>query len=116
MSVPQINIAVTGGRFYSDINHVYRELDAARIRYGDFVLLVGDAIGVDRFAKDWAEDRNVLFREFEAKWKKYGKSAGPIRNREMVASADKLLAFPGGKGTRDCVTAAKHLGIEVEYV
>ena len=45
-----------------------------------------------------------------ADWKKYGKSAGPIRNREMLKmDPDIVLIFhddpKNSKGTKDCVKA-----------
>jgi hypothetical protein len=46
---------------------------------------------------------------FEADWKKYGKSAGPIRNSEMADYGDALIAFFNGesKGTLDMINKAK---------
>lgn len=52
---------------------------------------------------------------FPADWKRYGKSAGPMRNAEMLRlqKPDLVLAFPGGTGTADCCRQAKALGIRV---
>lgn len=53
---------------------------------------------------------------FTADWDKHGKSAGPIRNQAMLSGtigdlADLLIAFPGGRGTEDCIRQADLLGI-----
>jgi len=55
---------------------------------------------------------------FVADWKKHGRAAGPIRNREMVRLAAHLgvaacIAFPGGAGTEDCTKQAVAAGLLV---
>lgn len=111
-------VAVTGGRGYADKAAVWRELDAL----APHLLLVGDCpTGADRYALEWAEclnpDHGCLPQIFCADWAKHGKAAGPIRNREMLAAKpDMLLAFPGGRGTADCVRQARQLGVAVVSV
>lgn len=40
-----------------------------------------------------------------------------MRNREMVkAGADLVLVFPGGEGTRDCMSKAFEAGLSVRIV
>lgn len=108
-------IAVTGGRDYPDKQRVYDALDAASKYYGDNVFLaIGDATGADRHAWEWAIDRKVPYRRFHAEWDKYGKMAGPIRNRDMLNSGvDVLVAFPGGRGTAGCIKEAERRMIPV---
>ena len=54
----------------------------------------------------------------DMEWKGYGKAAGPIRNRRMLDDfqPDLVLAFPGNKGTNDCIAAARQRDIEVVTV
>lgn len=83
--------------------------------------------GADAFAHGWfslpLDDPTLTAIEeaHPADWGRYGKGAGPIRNREMVdAGADLVLAFPlpgpksRSRGTWDCVGAAEAHGIPVE--
>ena len=44
-----------------------------------------------------------------AQWTKYGKSAGPIRNAEMLrfGKPQLVVAFPGGDGTENMIGQAK---------
>jgi hypothetical protein len=84
----------------------------------DTVFVHGNAkTGADSIAD---EILGVLKREVEiypALWKKYGKSAGPIRNQEMAeAGADLCLAFWDGKskGTGNMIQWAMKLDIPVE--
>lgn len=110
-----INVAVTGGRAYTDRQHVYDVLNELRKSHKEFVLHVGDAKGADEFVRDWAYENDITCIVYIAHWNEYGKAAGPIRNRDMLRNADMLFAFPGGKGTRDCMAGARHIGIPVTY-
>lgn len=82
---------------------------------GQFVLIHGDARGADRIADEWAKEALVEIEKYPADWKKHGKAAGPIRNRQMLKKGrpDYVIAFPGGKGTADMVDIAKKAGVEV---
>ena len=108
-----LNVAVTGSRFYSDREHVNETLDAVREQYGEFVLFHGNATGADTLAKEWAIANGIEPKPFDPNWGAFGKAAGPIRNRDMVKHADMLIAFPGGKGTNDCIKAATMAGVPV---
>lgn len=106
-------IVVTGGRDFSDAALVSEAFDALGISYGD-VIIEGEAAGTDTLCRLEAERRGISVERFPAEWARYGRMAGPIRNRRMLESdADMLLAFPGGRGTRNCVATAKDMGIPV---
>lgn len=105
-------IAVTGGRDFNDAELVRRTLSAIRFSKDD-VLVHGACRGADTLAAEVAS-RIGTQEPHPADWKKYGRAAGPIRNREMLSSGvDMLIAFPGGAGTRNCVMIAEELGIPV---
>jgi hypothetical protein len=59
--------------------------------------------------------RGVEVLEFSADWKTHGKSAGPMRNRQMLNDGQPtaVVAFPGGRGTADMIHAAKAVGLPV---
>jgi hypothetical protein len=104
-------VAISGGRDYvpsqADIEAFWKIWD----RVGGVELHHGGANGTDKYMG------GVMRRhQPEAKivvhlpdWDRQGKAAGPIRNRQMLAQADVLIAFPGGKGTDDCIRAAREL-------
>jgi len=78
------------------------------------VVIEGEAPGADTLAKEWAEEREIIIMPFPANWKKYGRSAGPIRNRQMLdeGKPDMVVAFPSvylhdTKGTKDMVKVAR---------
>ena len=105
-----MKVIVCGGREYSDKEHVYRVLDEISPTF----LVEGGALGADRLARMWANERRVDFKTIEARWREFGASAGPRRNQQMAQEgADLLIAFPGGVGTADMIRKAKKHGIPV---
>ena len=112
---PQPRLVITGGRKYADRATVYAVLDALQPRE----LAHGAAWGADTLADLWAVANGLVpgetLRRYPAPWKLLGKRAGPHRNRAMLDDfrPDAVIAFPGGSGTADCVTAALERGIEV---
>lgn len=109
-----MRVIVCGGRAYNDESAVYSALDSLKVRYGTFTLIEGGAKGADALARQWAEDASIPHETFKADWSKYGRSAGPRRNREMLrAGADLIVAFQGSRGTADMMRAARETGVEV---
>ena len=107
-------IAVTGGRYYTDSECVYRILDAYHKDKTIHEIFSGGASGADYLAEQWALERSVPVRRFDADWKTHGRAAGPIRNRMMMkAGPDLLIAFPGGFGTESCKNEAMKAGVPV---
>ena len=56
-------------------------------------VVCGLARGADTLGKLWAESVGIPVAEFPAEWDKYGKSAGPRRNTQMLEYADALIVF-----------------------
>lgn len=104
-----INIVVAGGRDFQDKELLYRTLDDYLLIFPyDVTIIAGGASGADSLAMEYARDRDILFKEFPAKWSKYGKRAGPIRNEEMARFGDILFAFWDGesRGTKNMIDLA----------
>ena len=107
-----MRVIVCGGRDYDDtdflnrtLNHFVPELST---------VIQGDARGADRLAKDWADTNGIQCESFPADWRTHGRAAGPIRNKEMLKSgADRVVAFPGGRGTQNMVDQSLKAGVEV---
>lgn len=108
-------VVVTGGRDYADYDRVCEELDAIADARSVTKLAHGGSRGADSLAGAWARSRGVEEVVFPAQWNTFGKSAGMIRNRDMLDGAmpDLVVAFPGGKGTEGCVREARKRGIFV---
>jgi hypothetical protein len=84
-------------------------------------LIVGGARGADKITERLGRMFGANVQVFNAEWGKYGKAAGPIRNRKMLDENPNLvLAFHDdlahSKGTLDTVSEAKRRGIKVQVV
>lgn len=111
-----MRLLVTGGRHYTDREAVYDALDRVHAKRPVTLLIHGACpTGADSLADDWAALRGIERRPFYAMWRQYGPSAGPIRNRTMLADGkpDGVVAFPGNNGTADMVAIARAAGVTV---
>lgn len=103
---PCIMVVVTGGRTYRDYAHVKRVLDEER----PGVVVQGECPmgGADALAKRWCQETGTPCFGAEANFDFYGRPGGPIRNGWMLDYLPiyKVIAFPGGRGTNDCVEQA----------
>jgi len=85
----------------------------------DAVIIAGGARGADTLAVRAARDCGLEFREYPAQWQRYGRSAGPIRNQQMIdmEKPQLVVAFhediDSSRGTRDMVARARRFGISV---
>jgi hypothetical protein len=82
-------------------------------------IVSGAARGADTLAAEWARRRGINLEEYPADWNKYGRAAGPVRNKQMLDSGvDIVIAFPKGesKGTRHMMKIAREAGVEVVAV
>lgn len=113
-----MRILVTGSRDWEDMDMIFLELTKLTGLEVGHTLVHGDCpTGADYFANLWAECQpDVTIEKHPADWEKYGKSAGPRRNREMVElGADICLAFikNNSKGASMTARFAEEAGIKV---
>lgn len=102
-------ILVTGGRDYDDLWTIHEVLDGIHKATPITCLIEGGSLGADRFARSWAERNGVRIETYKADWTTLGRVAGPRRNERMIneGQPDRVVAFPGGKGTANCVSQAR---------
>lgn len=122
MSVPApLAVIVCGGRHYDNRAQVYRVLD----ELSPSAIIHGGATGADHLAHLWATYAGVPVEEVPADWQEHGRSAGPIRNKQMAELLDRarrkgartlVVAFPGGAGTKNMCSIAKQMGLEIVKV
>lgn len=110
-----MRVIIAGSRTLDGIDYVEEAVHASGFKVDE--LLVGDARGIDMSAWDWGVNNDKVKRVtgYNAAWKTKGRKAGPIRNAEMVANADALIAIWDGKsrGTADIIRKAKAKGLKV---
>lgn len=117
-----MTIIVTGGRHIDDFDLVSICIKNSSGESNIDKILVGDCpTGVDNLTIRFAKSNNIPHVVFVADWKTYGKSAGPIRNKEMMQAAsfieDKIVVaiWDGkSKGTKDAITKARQLKLDVK--
>lgn len=114
------NLLVSGGRDFNNYKLLKDKLDyyLSQKSKEEVVLLSGHAKGADTLAEYYANEQGVKIEIFPANWDEYGKSAGFIRNAEMVNKADALIAFWDGKskGTKHAIDLARKKNIRVVIV
>ena len=81
------------------------------------VVIQGMCIGADKIARRYAILHDFEVLDFPADWNKYGRAAGPIRNKRMLTAGkpDLVVAFYNNilesKGTKDVIEQASKRGI-----
>jgi hypothetical protein len=87
---------VTGGRGYQDYKKVFQSLDLIKKSCEEkrqfMIVIHGGARGADSLANRWCDDNEMVAFKFPARWRKEGKSAGPIRNRIMQNFLSEIRA------------------------
>ena len=111
-----MRVLVCGSRHFND----YELLEKTLETLGITTIIEGEARGADALARRYAERRGLDVLPFPALWDKYGRSAGPIRNAQMLSEGkpELVIAFrgPGSRGTQNMIDQAKKTGIEVRII
>jgi len=104
----KIKLAVVGSRSFNDYEFLKKILQFHPCKK----IISGGARGADTLADRYATENNITMQEFLPNWNVYGKSAGFLRNKQIVESCDELVAFFDGEspGTKYSITLAKDAG------
>lgn len=83
--------------------------DIGRYISGHEEIVSGGAVGVDSCAAEYAKENGIKLTVFLPCYKRYGRAAPIVRNKEIVDYADKIIAFWNGssKGTLSVIQYAK---------
>lgn len=109
-------VLVCGGREFADKGRLFTVLDYYRQESGGFMVVIhGAARGADLLAAEWAGYRGVPVEPYPADWDGLGKSAGHVRNAQMLRAGKPtvVVAFPGGRGTADMMRKARAAKVPV---
>lgn len=108
-----MRLVCTGGRHFENQNLAEGVLFTLKPEE----VFVGDCpSGLDLIVREYCKIKNIRLKIFTADWDSLGRSAGPTRNGHMLFAAGDMalvIAFPGGRGTADCVRQAKARGMLV---
>ncbi|MFY7884416.1 MAG: SLOG family protein [Dolichospermum sp.] len=115
-----MNICINGSRSFNDSDFMVDKLnwlmDNNYLPHeSNWVFILGGAVGADTLASELAVENNIPYIMKKANWEKYGKSAGYIRNNDMLNISDALVSFWDGesKGTIHMVNISNQAGIPV---
>jgi len=105
-------IVIAGCRDYTDYDEAKKFLETSVINQENetaWILLTGKCRGADRLGERFARENGWEIEEYPAAWEKYGRAAGPIRNREMIDACDVVVCFWDGKskGTASLIAYAR---------
>ncbi|MFZ4454618.1 MAG: SLOG family protein [Bacteroidales bacterium] len=105
-----MKIAIIGSRSFSDYqeleNKVQKFLAEWNCELNSSVEIVsGGAAGADSLGAIFAKNHQLEMTSILPNWKKYGRGAGIVRNREIAETADAVIAFWDGtsKGTKSTI-------------
>jgi len=103
-----MKLAIVGSRDFND----YEFLKRIIAHHPCTQIISGGARGADALAKRYATEHGIPIQECMPNWEVYGKSAGFLRNEQIVKACDELVAFWDGKsrGTKHSLTLAENAG------
>lgn len=115
-----MNIAIVGGRDFSDYTLLKESLSAYISIYSGMPdnIVSGGAKGADTLAAQFATEMDIPLLVFKPDYQKYGRGATLVRNSQIIENADVVFAFWDGqsKGTKDSITKAKKLQKELHII
>jgi hypothetical protein len=107
-----MKLAIVGSRDFSNydllVKSIEQNLDVSQITH----IVSGGARGADTLGELFAKNNNIDTIIYKPDWNKYGRSAGYIRNKDIIDSADFVIAFWDGKskGTKHSIDLANNMG------
>jgi len=115
-----MNIAIVGGRDFSDYTLLKESLSAYISIYSGIPdnIVSGGAKGADTLAAQFATEMDIPLLVFKPDYQKYGRGATLVRNTQIIENADVVFAFWDGqsKGTKDSITKARKLQKELHII
>lgn len=125
-----VRVLVCGSRVWTDGWIIHRLLDGIDYYHhahdSPVTVIEGGARGADHAAAEWVagfgDEYPKEHVQYEADWDTHGRSAGPIRNQQMLDEGKPtvVLAFSddiaNSKGTADMVRRAKKAGVPVYVI
>lgn len=107
-------IVISGSRNYNNYEEAKRYIDICinRIKSEyNLIFVSGVCRGADLLGERYAEENGYSIERYPAEWEKFGKKAGPLRNRKMAQIGDYFICFWDGKsaGTKSMIDFATAL-------
>ena len=99
--------AIIGSRNFSDWELMEKTL--TQLSFNITEIVSGGAKGADSLGEKYALMKNIPTKIYLPDWEKFGKSAGMIRNADIIKNSDFVIAFWDGisKGTKHSIDLSK---------
>lgn len=115
-------VLICGDRNWDNFSLLLKTLSEVQQAEGVALVVQGEATGADTMGRQAAALLGIPERGFPADWRKHGRSAGPIRNVQMLKEGKPtlVLAFhpfiENSKGTKHMVEIAQKAGVPVKII
>lgn len=108
-------LLIAGSRTFNNYDYMCGFLDEhAKFLYPETISVVisGMAKGADTLGAKWATENGILVDRHSALWGTHGRSAGFVRNAEMVTACTEAIIFWDGKsrGTKHTIDLLEKSG------
>ena len=108
-------IVIAGCRDYNNYEEAKLYIDFCLsdiLKENNIVIVSGCASGADAIGEQYAKENGFKVEKYPADWERYGRSAGPRRNKQMAEVCDCVICFWDGKskGTKSMISYAKEYG------
>ena len=120
-----IRVLIAGSRDFNDFELLDKAVKHYLKQYGlhrqDIEVVSGGARGTDKLGEQFANKYSIKLTIFPADWNTYGKSAGYIRNEQMIkyiGDTGIVFAFWDGQshGTAHTIKLANKYNIKVHII
>ena len=115
-------VVVAGSRNYNNYEEAKKFITNCLSEEADkdIVFIVGSCRGADMLGERFAQEMGYKLESYPAEWSKYGKAAGPLRNKKMAEICDLVICFWDGKsrGSATMIDFARKLGkpVVIKYI
>ena len=86
-----MRIAIIGSRGFNDEALFLQKVQGLESQISG--IISGGAKGADTLAANWAATNNIPLTVYLPDWKKYGRSAGIVRNKLIIDDCEYCLVF-----------------------
>ena len=116
-------VAVAGWRKYENYEEAKEYIDFCiseiRKKY-TLIFVSGGCRGADSLGEKYAAENGFKTEIYPAVWEKYGRAAGPKRNKKIAEISDYIICFWDGKsrGTKSLLNFAEKYGkpVKIKYI
>ena len=111
-NLPTKRVVIAGCRDYNNYEEAKEYIDfcLSNVRKeNEIIILSGCANGADAIGERYAKENGLKIKKYPANWEKYGRGAGPKRNKEMAEVCDFVICFwdKKSRGTKSMINLAK---------